>query len=94
MSRTYIGTHRMSNADLISTVVNFLKFPNENFGTYTDSLVNADSFYADSTNTTFQKIPIPHWNWMRYTDLISTVVDFSKFLNENLDTPFVLREFH
>ena len=27
---------------------------------YTNSLVNADSFYANFTNTTFQKIPIPH----------------------------------
>ena len=26
----------------------------------TNSLVNADSFYANFTNTTFQKIPIPH----------------------------------
>ena len=27
---------------------------------YTNSLVNADSFYANFTSTTFQKIPIPH----------------------------------
>ena len=27
---------------------------------YTNSLVNADSFYANFTNMTFQKIPIPH----------------------------------
>ena len=27
---------------------------------YTNSLVNADLFYANFTNTTFQKIPIPH----------------------------------
>jgi hypothetical protein len=27
---------------------------------YTDSLVNADSFYANFTDTNFQKIPIPH----------------------------------
>ena len=28
---------------------------------YTNSLVNADSFYANFTNTTFQKIPITHF---------------------------------
>ena len=27
---------------------------------YTNSLVNADSFYGNFTNTTFQKNPIPH----------------------------------
>ena len=27
---------------------------------YTNSLVNTDSFHANLTNTTFQKIPIPH----------------------------------
>ena len=27
---------------------------------YTNSLVNADSFYANFNNTTFQKVPIPH----------------------------------
>ena len=27
---------------------------------YTNSLVNTDSFYANFTHTTFQKIPIPH----------------------------------
>ena len=27
---------------------------------YTNTLVNADSFYANFTNTTFQKIIIPH----------------------------------
>ena len=27
---------------------------------YTNSLVNADLFYVNFTNTTFQKIPIPH----------------------------------
>ena len=27
---------------------------------YTNSLVNADTFYANFTNTTFQKITIPH----------------------------------
>ena len=27
---------------------------------YTNSLVKADSFYANFTNTTFQNIPIPH----------------------------------
>ena len=27
---------------------------------YTNSLVNADLFYANFTNTSFQKIPIPH----------------------------------
>ena len=27
---------------------------------YTNSLVNTDSFYMNFTNTTFQKIPIPH----------------------------------
>ena len=27
---------------------------------YTNSLANADCFYANFTNTTFQKIPIPH----------------------------------
>ena len=27
---------------------------------YTNSLVNADSFYENITNMTFQKIPIPH----------------------------------
>ena len=26
---------------------------------YTNSLINTDSFYANFTNTTFQKIPIP-----------------------------------
>ena len=31
---------------------------------YTNSLVNADSFYANFTNTTFKKIPIPHLNFM------------------------------
>ena len=30
------------------------------FHKYTNSLVNADSFYPNFTNTTFQKIPIPH----------------------------------
>ena len=30
------------------------------FFNYTNSLDNADSFYAKFTNTTFQKIPIPH----------------------------------
>ena len=29
---------------------------------YTNSLVNADSFYANFTNTHFQKVPIPHFN--------------------------------
>ena len=27
---------------------------------YTNSLVTAYSFYANFTNTTFQKVPIPH----------------------------------
>ena len=27
---------------------------------YTNSMVNANPFYANFTNTTFQKIPIPH----------------------------------
>ena len=31
-----------------------------NFYVYTNSLVNANLFYANFTNTTFQKIPIPH----------------------------------
>ena len=30
------------------------------FRNYTNSLINADSFYANSKNTTFQNIPIPH----------------------------------
>ena len=44
-----------------------LKFENKNKSPiyfpktmYTNSLVNADLFYENFTNTTFQKIPIPH----------------------------------
>ena len=40
---------------------------------YTNSLVNADSFYANLTNTTFQKIPIPHLKCKYYETEISSL---------------------
>ena len=39
---------------------NVLVLQKINFCMYTNSLVNGDSFYANFTSTTFQKIPIPH----------------------------------
>ena len=45
---------------------------------YTNSLVNADSFYANITNMTFQKIPSPHLTRMTYYETnFFTNADFS-----------------
>ena len=40
---------------------------------YNNSLVSADSFYANFTNTTFQKIPIPHLKCKYYETEISSL---------------------
>ena len=47
---------------------------------YTNSLVNADSFYTNFANTTFQKNPIPHWTRTYYETEILSLMRFLDFL--------------
>ena len=50
---------------------------------YTNSLVNADSFYTNFTNTTFQKISIPHLTRTYYeTEITSLMRNFLFFINQ------------
>ena len=48
---------------------------------YTNSLVNADWFYAKFTNTTFQKIPIPHLTHTIKTEIPSLMWIFKNSLS-------------
>ena len=52
------------------------------FYVYTNSLVNANLFYANFTNTTFQKIPIPHLTVNRYFETEIPSLTFTNFFLE------------
>ena len=67
--RSMLGITKKNPLWLKIIVVWIIEFPREGYkirkilgqkSTYTKSLVNANSFYANFTNTTFQKSPIPH----------------------------------